>query len=160
MARRSGSSGTLAEWFGALGLVAEVTKRVNPGRIVLIDGTRIETKSALDARTLSKEAPEGIIGCEASQLDATVFSRMRGRITPRNGWVFLAGTFESSVGWYPQPLQGLAGGRVRRAELLPAVVDEPHAVSGRKGRSAARRAEGRLDRRFLHGAHSGTARAA
>ena len=78
------------------------TKGVNPGRIVLWDGTRIETKSGVDHRTLSKESPDGIIGCEASQLDATVFSRMRGRVTARNGWLFLAGTFESSVGWYPQ----------------------------------------------------------
>ena len=35
----------------------------------------------------------------------------------------------------PAAVQGLAGGRVRRAELLPAVVDESHALSGRKGRS-------------------------
>lgn len=92
----------LSEWFGALGILEEATKRVDPGRIVLVDDARIETKSAVDNRTLSKEAPDGIIGCEASQLDAGTFARMRGRLAPTNGWLFLAGTFESSVGWYPQ----------------------------------------------------------
>ena len=109
----------LAEWFGALGVLAESTKRVNPGRIVLKDGTRIETKSGVDHRTLSKESPDGIIGCEASQLDATVFSRMRGRVTARNGWLFLAGTFESSVGWYPQLFKAWRqGGPDRRSYSL------------------------------------------
>ena len=101
----------LVEWFGALGLLVEATKRVDPGSILLVDGTRIETKSALDNRTLSKEAPDGIIGCEASQLDVATFDRMRGRVTPRKGWLFLAGTFESSVGWYPQLFTAWQSGR-------------------------------------------------
>ena len=110
----------LAEWFGTLNLLAEATKRVDPGRIVLSDGTRIETKSAIDHRTLSKEAPDGIIGCEASQLDSIVFDRMRGRVTARNGWLFLAGTFESSVGWYPQLFKTWRqGGPDRRSFSLP-----------------------------------------
>ncbi len=110
----------LEEWFGALNLLEESTKGVDPGRIVLTDGTRIETKSGVDHRTLSKEAPDGIIGCEASQLDSTVFSRMRGRVTARNGWLFLAGTFESSVGWYPQLFKTWRqGGPDRRSFSLP-----------------------------------------
>ena len=122
----------LEEWFGALGLLAKVTKRVNPGRIVLKDGTRIETKSAVDPRTLSKEAPDGIIGCEASQLDATVFSRMRGRVTPRNGWLFLAGTFESSVGWYPQLFKAWRqGGPDRRSYSLPSWTNRTLYPGGR-----------------------------
>ncbi len=110
----------LAEWFGALGLLVEATKRVDPGHILLVDGTRIETKSALDNRTLSKEAPDGIIGCEASQLDVATFNRMRGRVTPRKGWLVLAGTFESSVGWYPQLYTAWQSGRDdRRSFSLP-----------------------------------------
>ena len=57
----------LTQDFAALGVLTEVTKRVDPGRIVLADGTRIETKSAKDPRTLAMRAPDGIIGCEASQ---------------------------------------------------------------------------------------------
>ena len=92
----------LSEDFAKLGILAEVTKRVDPGRIVLADGTRIETKSAKDPRTLAMRAPNGIVGCEASQLDLETFYRMRGRCAPKGGWLFLGGTFESSLGWYPQ----------------------------------------------------------
>jgi len=88
--------------FAKMGILAEVTKRVDPGRIILADGTRIETKSAKDPRTLAMRAPNGIIGCEASQLDLETFYRLRGRCAPRKGWFFLGGTFESSLGWYPQ----------------------------------------------------------
>ena len=95
----------LVQDFAALGLLAESTKRVDPGRIVLADGTRIETKSAKDPRTLAMRAPNGIIGCEASQLDLETFNRLRGRCAPKRGWMFLSGTFEGSLGWYPQMFQ-------------------------------------------------------
>ena len=91
--------------FATLGILAEVSKRVDPGRIVLADGTRIETKSAKDPRTLAMRAPDGIIGCEASQLDMESFHRLRSRCAPKRGWLFLAGTFEGSLGWYPQLFQ-------------------------------------------------------
>lgn len=95
----------LVQDFATLGILAEVSKRVDPGRIVLADGTRIETKSAKDPRTLAMRAPDGIIGCEASQLDLESFHRLRGRCAPKRGWLFLAGTFEGSLGWYPQLFQ-------------------------------------------------------
>jgi hypothetical protein len=92
----------LVQDFASLGILASVTKRVDPGNIILADGTRIETKSAKDPRTLAMKAPDGIIGCEASQLDLDSFHRLRGRVAPKRGWLFLAGTFEGSLGWYPQ----------------------------------------------------------
>ena len=92
----------LAEDFQALGVLKEVSKRVDPGHITLADGTLIETKSAKDPRTLAMRAPNGILGCEASQLDMETFFRMRARCAPRRGWLFLSGTFEGSLGWYPQ----------------------------------------------------------
>ena len=95
----------LVQDFATLGILAEVSKRVDPGRIVLADGTRIETKSAKDPRTLAMRAPDGIIGCEASQLDLESFHRLRGRCAPKRGWLFLAGTFDGSLGWYPQLFQ-------------------------------------------------------
>ena len=75
----------LVQDFATLGLLKESTKRVDPGRIVLADGTRIETKSAKDPRTLAMRAPNGIIGCEASQLDLETFHRLRGRCAPKKG---------------------------------------------------------------------------
>jgi hypothetical protein len=101
----------LVEDFAALGVLAEVTKRVDPGRIILADGTRIETKSAKDPRTLAMRAPDGIIGCEASQLDLDSFHRILSRAAPKRGWVFLSGTFESSLGWYPQTFTSWQFGR-------------------------------------------------
>ena len=92
----------LVQDFASLGILAEVTKRVDPGRIVLADGTRIETKSAKDPRTLAMRAPNGVLGCEASQLDLETYYRLRGRVAPKRGWLFLSGTFEGSLGWYPQ----------------------------------------------------------
>ena len=95
----------LVQDFATLGLLDTASKRVDPGRIVLADGTRIETKSAKDPRTLAMRAPDGIIGCEASQLDLETFHRLRGRCAPKRGWMFLSGTFEGSLGWYPQMFQ-------------------------------------------------------
>ena len=95
----------LVEDFGSMGLLKEASKRVDPGRIVLADGTRIESKSAKDPRTLAMRAPNGIVGCEASQLDLETFHRLRGRCAPKRGWLFLSGTFEGSLGWYPQMFQ-------------------------------------------------------
>jgi len=48
--------------FSALGILKEASKRVDPGHLTLADGTRIETKSAKDPRTLAMRAPNGIIG--------------------------------------------------------------------------------------------------
>ena len=92
----------LVEDFAALGVLSEVSKRVDPGRILLADGTKIETKSAKDPRTLAMRAPDGILGCEASQLDLDSYHRLRSRVAPKRGWLFLSGTFEGSLGWYPQ----------------------------------------------------------
>ena len=100
----------LAEDFEKLGVLKEISKRVDPGKITLVDGTTIETKSAKDPRTISMRAPNGILGCEASQLDMDTFFRLRGRCAPKRGWMFLAGTFEGSLGWYPQMFTAWASG--------------------------------------------------
>ena len=109
----------LTQDFAALGILSEVTKRVDPGRIILADGTRIETKSAKDPRTLAMRAPNGIIGCEASQLDLESFHRMRGRCAPKRGWMFLGGTFEGSLGWYPQLFQQWQQGHDEEQSFSP-----------------------------------------
>ena len=100
----------LVQDFATLGILKQASKRVDPGYIVLADGTRIETKSAKDPRTLAMRAPNGILGCEASQLDMETFFRLRGRCAPKRGWMFLSGTFEGSLGWYPQMYTAWAAG--------------------------------------------------
>ena len=108
------------EDFATLGVLSEVSKRVDPGRILLADGTKIETKSAKDPRTLAMRAPDGIIGCEASQLDLNSYHRLRSRVAPKRGWLFLSGTFEGSLGWYPQLFASWqAGGEDEKAFSLP-----------------------------------------
>ena len=112
--------------FSALGILKEASKRVDPGHLTLADGTRIETKSAKDPRTLAMRAPNGIIGCEASQLDMETFFRLRGRCAPKRGWMFLAGTFEGSLGWYPQMFTAWASGADKdaRAYSLPSYTNK------------------------------------
>ncbi len=91
----------LVDDLGMLGLLKKATKPVNPGRIELVDGTVIKTKSADDPRSLAMEAPDGIVVCEASTVDQETYWRCRGRVGPKRGWLFMAGTLEGSLGWYP-----------------------------------------------------------
>ena len=83
----------LVQDFQNLSILKYASKRVDPGYILLKDDTRIETKSAKDPRTLAMRAPDGILGCEASQLDLETFYRLMGRCAPKRGWMFLSGTF-------------------------------------------------------------------
>ena len=116
----------LVEDFARLGILKDASKRVDPGHITLVDGTRIETKSAKDPRTLAMRAPNGILGCEASQLDLETFYRLRGRCAPKRGWLFLSGTFEGSLGWYPQMFTAWANGADKdaRAYSLPSYTNK------------------------------------
>jgi len=115
----------LLQDFSTLGILKEASKRVDPGHLTLADGTRIETKSAKDPRTLAMRAPNGILGCEASQLDLETFFRLRGRCAPKRGWLFLSGTFEGSLGWYPQMFTAWASGAEKdaRAYSLPSYTN-------------------------------------
>jgi len=87
--------------FQTMGQVKRVSKRIDPGFIELFDGTRIETKSARDPRTLAMKSPDGILGCEASQLDLETYWKFEERVAASNGWVMMSGTMEGSLGWYP-----------------------------------------------------------
>ena len=121
----------LVDDFAALGILKKASKRVDPGRIELADGTVIETKSAKDPRTLAMRAPDGIIGCEASQLDLETFYRLRGRCAPKKAWMFLAGTFEGSLGWYPQLyLAWQHGNETEKAYSLPSYTNHYYYPGG------------------------------
>jgi hypothetical protein len=71
-----------------------------PRSIKIFNRIRIVTKSAKDIRKLGKEAPDGILMCEAAQMGYDVYSKCRGRIAPKGGWLLLIGTFEATTDWY------------------------------------------------------------
>ena len=79
-------------------------------------------------------APNGIIGCEASQLDLETFHRLRGRCAPKRGWMFLSGTFEGSLGWYPQMYQSWqhSGSEEEQAFSLPSYSNQYLYPGGRQ----------------------------
>jgi hypothetical protein len=95
----------ICDGFNKLGIKYQASKDVNPGEIVAEGGFRIETKSAKDPRKLASLAPDMIIGCEASQLMYEDFIRLRGRLIEKRGVLVMSGSFESSLGWYPQMYQ-------------------------------------------------------
>lgn len=91
-----------------------VSSGVNPGLIELRykdsqghpdrkPTLRIETKSGTDVTKMSKESPNGIILCEAAQMQFEVFERARDRVTPSDGWMYISGTMERELGmWFRQ----------------------------------------------------------
>lgn len=85
-----------------LGWNFECTSHIDPGRIDIEGGITIITKSAKMLKKLASTAPDGIIMCEAAQLPYEAYLRLRGRVAEKRGWLFMAGTFESSLGWYPE----------------------------------------------------------
>jgi len=100
----------LMEDFAKLGWLKKQSKRLDPGYIELMDGTRIETKSAKDPRSLVMKSPDGVIMCEAAQMDLNVYNRLQSRVAASRGWIFMCGTLEGSLGWYPSLLNAWAGG--------------------------------------------------
>jgi len=99
----------LRQHIEAMGLLDYASPNVNPGTmkiratpdpkspIIAI----VRTKSAADITTLSQESPMGIVVCEASQISLEAYWRVQERCGPRKAWVFMAGTMEGSLGWYP-----------------------------------------------------------
>ena len=114
-----------------LGLkITDESKRVDPGYIECsYPGNppikvRVETKSGKDPRTISMFAPNGIIGCEASQLDLLTYQKCLARLAPKNGWLHLAGTLEGRFGWYPALARAWAhGGKDEQSFQLPSITN-------------------------------------
>lgn len=91
--------------------------KVDPGHIEVWykdakrPSLRIETKSAKDAAgSLTREAPHGIINCEASLLEPGTYDRTDGRVGPKLGWIFSAGTIEKGYPWFPQLARAWSSG--------------------------------------------------
>ncbi len=66
-----------------------------------LKGCEIVTKSAKEPQKLGMEAPDFILACEAAQMEYEAYLRLRGRIAEKRGKMVLSGTFEGSLGWYP-----------------------------------------------------------
>lgn len=94
----------IAQAADRLGVLEFASTVVNPGRITLIGGTTINTISAKDPRNIAKYSPHGIVVCEAAQCDFEVIQRLIARLgrAGEGGWMLLSGTFEGSLGWYPE----------------------------------------------------------
>lgn len=86
-----------------LGYPMKATLRVDPGEIVLkVPGEKqarlvVETKSAKDPKALAMYSPDGIIGCEASQLDLETYWKFQERVAASGGWIFMSGCLTSDM---------------------------------------------------------------
>jgi len=67
-----------------------------------ITGCKIVTKSAKDYQKLGMEAPDFILVCEAAQIEYEAYLRLRGRLAEKRAPMVMTGTFEGSIGWYPE----------------------------------------------------------
>ena len=86
-----------------LGMVSSSSfPRVGQCSLMTVFGGEVVTKSADDVRKLAGAAPNGILLCEAAQTDFEVWMKLRGRLSEKKGWLWASGTFEGSLGWYPQ----------------------------------------------------------
>jgi len=79
-------------------------------------GVLVVTRTSKDEQTLAAVAPLGVAMVEAAQHTYSTFLRCRGRVSEKRGPLLLSGTFEGSLGWYPELWQrwqsdNLDGGR-------------------------------------------------
>ncbi len=96
------------------------TLRVDPGVILLEDGTIIETLSGKDPETVAMHAYDGIIICEAAPCGVEIYRRAQERVSQTRGWIVMSGTLEGSLGWYPKlHLAWLSGSREHQSFSLP-----------------------------------------
>lgn len=62
----------------------------------------IKTRSLQDWLKVGSEAPDGVIICEVAQITHAEYKRVCDRTAEKRGWVVGTGTFEGSLGWYPE----------------------------------------------------------
>ena len=69
-------------------------------RIRLVDGSVWKTITAAESMNITKEAPDIILACEASQLSYESYRKIRARQAASSGLLFMSGTFEMTYNWY------------------------------------------------------------
>lgn len=62
----------------------------------------IKTRSLLKWLKIAQEAPDHIILCEAGRCAYSQYQRLVDRTAEKRATLFASGTFESSLGWYPE----------------------------------------------------------
>ncbi len=65
-------------------------------------GCVIKTWSLKDWLKVGSEAPSGIVICEVAQIALQEYRRLCDRTAEKRGWICATGTFEGSLGWYPE----------------------------------------------------------
>ena len=100
----------LVEFFQKIGAIEDLSmpnSQFQPCSMRLKGGIEIATITAKDAQKIAGRAPDGILGCEAAQLDFEVYLKMLGRLSEKNGWLWLSGTFEhdSYLSWYAEQFE-------------------------------------------------------
>ena len=116
------------------GFLQSNTARVDPGQLMLIDGTVFKTKSAQDYRDLHKEAPNGIMVCEGGLVAFEAYKRVSERAAPKRAWVFLNGTVEFSVGWWVEKVKqwSVANTEGGKSWILPSWTNKTFYPGGRE----------------------------
>lgn len=70
--------------------------------MTLKTGATIKIWSLKDWLKVGSEAPDGILIAEVAQITHTEYTRLCDRTAEKRGWVVGTGTFESSLGWFPE----------------------------------------------------------
>lgn len=65
-------------------------------------GAQVETTTSSEVMRLASRAPAGVAMVEAAQQSWEAYLRCRGRVAEHRGPLVLSGTFEGSLGWYPE----------------------------------------------------------
>lgn len=64
----------------------------------------VESVSGHDPLKIGREEPDFIVGCEVSRWEVELWRRCQGRLARKHGksWGFFSGSFETSLGWFPE----------------------------------------------------------
>jgi len=124
----------LCEFAARDGFLQSNSARVDPGQIILIDGTIFKTKSTQDYRDLHKEAPNGIMVCEGGLVSWEAYKRVSERAAPKKAWVFMNGTVEHSIGWWIEKIKQWSATNVEggKSFILPSWTNTELFKGGRQ----------------------------
>lgn len=74
-----------------------------------LTGCHVYTVATKDITKIGRESPDLIIMCECARQSLAAYQRCRGRITREHGDMFLSGTYEGSLGWWPELIEKWRG---------------------------------------------------